>query len=165
MTNKEITLKQINEFLESDEEKVILIKGTNQKGKLPSVLEAIIQSKKLNNGLFRANRLDSIAKFFDQTVYGIPLNIGKMRVIENTTFYFDSFKNSTWKKTPEKLDFALIYPLESLSSSKTDLQKENMEDILMKRSIKKTFIVSLIDDGYDHEWLNQYVDRTIEFNK
>ncbi|MBJ8133955.1 hypothetical protein [Bacillus cereus group sp. N3] len=165
MNSFESATREINEFLESDKEKVIFIKGTNQKSKLPLVLETIIPSKKLNNGLFRVNRLDSIAKFFDQRVYDIPLNVGKMRVIENTNFYFDSFKNSTWEYTPDKLDFALIYPLESLSSSKTDLQKENMEDILTKRNIKKIFIVSLIDDGYDHEWLNQYIDRTIEFNK
>lgn len=165
MNSFESVTRQINEFLESDKEKVILIKGTNQRGKLPLVLENIMQCKKLNNGLFRANRLDSIAKFFDQSGYNIPLNIGKMRVIENTTFYFNSFKNSTWEYTPNKLNFALIYPLESLYSSKTDLQKENMEDILTKRNIKKTFIVSFIDDGYDHEWLNQYIDRTIEFNK
>ncbi|AOM11220.1 hypothetical protein [Bacillus thuringiensis] len=165
MKNKEIACKQINEFLKSDDEKVMLIKGTNQKGKLPSVLEIIIQTKNLNNGLFRANRLESIANFFDRRVYDIPQNTGKMRVIENKTFYFDSFKNSTWKNTPDKLDFAVIYPLESLSSNKKDLQKENMEDIFVKRIIKKIFMVSLIDDGYDYEWLNQYVDRIIEFNK
>ncbi|PEP67303.1 hypothetical protein [Bacillus toyonensis] len=167
MTNKEITLKQINEFLESDEEKVMLIKGTNYKEKFSLVLERLIQNKNLENGILRFRAFNSIPFFFDPTEYEIPKNIGKTKkvhLIKNTTVHFDSFDKKTWRQTPIELDFALICPVESYNSESNVSKEEFLQNIFKEKTIRKILLVSHIDDKGDYEWLNRYIDRTIEFN-
>lgn len=167
MNDCESVIKQINEFLESDEEKVMLIKGTNYKEKFSLVLERLIQNKNFNNGVLRFRAFNSIHLFFDQTKYEIPKNIGKTKKvypIKNTVFHFDSFSKTTWRQTPLELDFALICPIESYNSESNDSKEEFLQNILEEKTIRKVLMVSHIDDKGDYEWLNQCVDRTIEFN-
>ncbi|PDX91823.1 hypothetical protein COE61_22755 [Bacillus thuringiensis] len=167
MKNQEIACKQINEFLESDKEKIVLIKGTDYKGKFPLVLERLIQNENCNNGVLRFRAFNSIHLFFDRTKYEIPKNIGKTKkvhLIKNTTCHFDSFDKSTWRQTPLELDFALICPIELYNSESNVSKEEFLQNILKEKTIRKILLVSHIDDKGEYEWLNRYMNRTIEFN-
>ncbi|PFJ57521.1 hypothetical protein [Bacillus thuringiensis] len=165
MNNFESATRQINEFLESDEEKVILIKGTDDYKKHSLALEMINQNKNLKRGLFRTHRLKSVSEFFKQAKLEVPRNIGesagKSYLVGNTTFYFDSFNEKTWGKTPHELDFALVYPIEIL---KDDLKKNFLQNIIEEKAIKKIFMVSNIDNRGEYEWVDECVNRTIELD-
>ncbi|MEN1934980.1 hypothetical protein AAIE21_05055 [Paenibacillus sp. 102] len=165
MNDSENVIKQINEFLESDEEKIMLIKGTNDYKKHSLALEMINQNKNLKRGLFRTHRLKSVPDFFQQAKLEVPRSIGESAgesyLVGNTTFYFDSFNEKTWGKTPNELDFALIYPIEIL---KSDLKKKFLQNIIEGKTIKKVFMVSNIDNRGEYEWVDECVNRTIEFN-
>ncbi|MCU5039316.1 hypothetical protein FC702_22775 [Bacillus cereus] len=167
MNSCESATRQINEFLASDKEKVILIKGTDYKRKFSLVLESLIQNNNLNKGLLRFRTSNSISLFFDRTEYDVPKNIGKTKdvyLIKNTTCHFDSFNKKTWRKTPSELDFALICPIESYNSESDVSKEEFLQNILKEKTIRKILLFSHRDDKGDYEWLNRYVDSTIEFD-
>lgn len=169
LNNQEVASREIIEFLESDTEKVMLIKGTNDYKKHSLVLEMINENKSLKRGLFRSNTLERVSVFFKDADLEIPGNAGKPAgkklLVENTVFSFDSFDKSTWGKTPSKLDFALIYQIELYNKKTNDLKEAFIKNIVEEKSINKIFIVSNTDDKGDYEWLSGCIDRIIEFNR
>lgn len=168
LSNQEVVSREIIEFLKSDTEKVMLIKGTNDFKKHALVLKMINENKSLKRGLFRTHRLKSFSIHFKQTNPEVPLNIGNQagetQLVGDTFFSFDSFDESTWGKTPSKLDFALIYPIELYNKKANELKEAFINNILEEKSINKIFIVSNVDDKGDYAWLERCVNRIIEFN-
>ncbi|MBJ8054893.1 hypothetical protein JDS87_23815 [Bacillus cereus] len=169
MNNQEVASREIVEFLKSDTEKVMLIKGTNYFKKHALVLEIINENKSLKRGLFRSDTLERVSVFFKDADLEIPNGAGKPAgntlLVENTVFSFDSFNKSTWKKTPSELDFALIYQIELFNRKTNELKDDFINNILKEKSIDKIFIVSNLEDHGDYEWLSGCVNRTIEFNR
>ncbi|PGU78945.1 hypothetical protein [Bacillus cereus] len=169
MNNRGNAIKQINEFINSETEKVMLITGTHQYEKHSLVLKMVDQSQNLKNGVFRVNGFDNVTMFLDQAGYNVPMNktikSGQPYKVKNKIIYFDSlFTKSTWSRTPTELDFALIYPMDSFCGKKKETKEELLRDILEAKRIKKIFIVSWTDVRHDYEWLKPYADRSIIFD-
>lgn len=162
--NIENVLESLKEFIASDE-RVVLIKGTNQIEKHKLVLD-LIRNSNLGLGLFRTNSLQQIPMFFKQAEHEIRPSVGAgiEYSFYDSIFYFDSLSNkSTWKKTPSKLDFAMIYPLDSFCRTKENVKIEFINDLFNMRKIKKIFIVTWVDN-YDYSWLSDYIDKIVVFD-
>lgn len=169
MNNRGNAIKQIHEFINSENEKVMLIRGTHQYEKHSLVLELLEQSKNLKTGVFRVTNFQNVPLFLKQAGYDVPMNktitSGKPYQLKNKIIYFDSLPTkSTWRNTPSELDFAIVYPMDSFCDKKKEVKEELMRDILESKNIKKVFIVSWTDVRWDYEWLKPYVDRSIVFD-
>ncbi|QEL68860.1 MULTISPECIES: hypothetical protein [Bacillus cereus group] len=169
MNNRGNAIKQINEFISSKNEKVMLIRGTHQYAKHSLVLELLEQSKNLKTGVFRVTTFQNVPLFLNQAGYDVPMNktitSGKPYQLKNKIIYFDSLPTkSTWGRTPSELDFAIVYPMDSFCDKKNEAKEELMRDILEWKNIKKVFIVSWTDVRWNYEWLKPYVDRSIVFD-
>lgn len=167
--NKENFVKELIDFVNSDSEKVILIKGTHQFKKHSLVMQLLTQYEDFKKGLFRSNSLQNIGLFLNQAgnkgLLGKKFAAGTAYNLSGTTFYFDSlFTRATWGKSPNDLDFALIYPMDSFCESKKEIKDEFLENILEWKRIKKIFIVTWTDIRHDYTWLNDYVDRTVVYD-
>ncbi|ARD47549.1 hypothetical protein [Sporosarcina sp. P33] len=167
--NRKNAVAQIMEFIESNDEKVILLKGTHQYEKHSLVLKLLSESKEFNTGLYRSNSMQNIAMQLDHAGYKVKLNqkftSGRLYNLKGLRIYFDSlFTRSTWSNTAQQLDFAIIYPMDSFCSSKNDLKEDFLNDILVMKNIKKKFIVTWTDIRHDYTWLAPYVDRTVVFD-
>jgi hypothetical protein len=162
-------VNQLVKFIKSDSEKVVLIKGTNQFKKHSLVISLITQYECFKQGLFRSNSLQDIGLFLEQAGYqnvmGKKFAAGKSYNLSGIIFCFDSlFTRSIWGKSPNELDFALVYPLDSLCESKKELRNELLKDILNWKNIKKVFLVTCTDVRHDYTWLNDFVDRTVIYD-
>jgi hypothetical protein len=165
--NRENAVKNLLEFIHSDE-KVVLIKGTHQYEKHSLVLK-LIHETDLKVGVFRSNSLQNIATFLDHAGYKVPLNkkfsSGNAYGTGKTTLYFDSlFTRSTWSKSPNQLDFAVVYPMDSFCEKSQKAKGELLEDLLTRKHIEKIFIVTWTDIRHDYDWLAEYVDRTVIYD-
>lgn len=134
--NVENAVNQLREFLKSDKENVVLIKGTPQYKKHRLVLALMEQIEGFKRGLFRINGLDNTALFLDQAGYKVSLTkrfaSGKPYSFHGFDLYFDSlFKQNTWINTPHKLDFALVYPMMPSVSRKLKRKRNSLTTFFM----------------------------------
>ena len=169
MNNRGNAIRQINEFINSETEKVMFIKGTHQYAKHSLVLDIVNRNQNLNTGLFRINVLGNVATFLDQAGYEVSLvrkfSSGKPYRLKNNILYFDSLLNKpTWRRSPSEFDFALVYPMDSFCESNEQTKREFLEDILERKTIKKVFIVTWTDTRHEYEWLTPIIDRSIVFD-
>lgn len=167
--NRENAIKEINEFIESETEKVLLLKGTHQYEKHSLVLKILSRLKDYNTGLYRSNSMQNIAMQLEQADYKVKLSqkfsSGKLYNLNGLNVYFDSlFTRSTWSNSAKDLDFAIVYPMDSFCGSKSDVKKEFLNDILNGKRIKKVFIVTWTDLRHDYTWLTPYVDRCVRYD-
>lgn len=167
-TNRENTVNLLFEFIDSDTEKVVLLKGTHQFEKHSLVLAFITQLRFFEKGVFRSNSLQNIPLFMEYAGFKNArgkLAAGQEYILQGTSLYFDSvLTRSTWSKTPTDLDFALVYPMDVFRKSKEFLKEEFLDDLFRFKNIKKIFLVTFTDVQDDYSWLNEYVDRTIIFD-
>ncbi|PGZ95781.1 hypothetical protein [Bacillus wiedmannii] len=169
MNNRENAIKEINDFINSDSERVMLIKGTHQYEKHSLVLEMLNQNESLTSGVFRTNSMQNVTTFLEHAGYDVPINkkisSGQAYKSKGKILYFDSlFTRSTWARTPFELDFAIVYPMDSFCEKNSKVKDEFLNDILERRKIQKIFIVTWTDHRYDYDWLSSYVDRSITFD-
>jgi hypothetical protein len=167
--NRENAVNQLVEFINSDSEKVILLKGTHQFAKHTLVMDLVTQTKDFKKGIFRSNSLQNISTFLSHAGYkgamGKRFTAGKPYNLSGTAFYFDSlFTRSTWGKSPSQVDFALVYPMDSFCEKNQQVKDELLDNLLRWKNIKKVFIVTWTDLRHDYDWLSEYVDRTVIYD-
>jgi len=160
MNNKESALKNIDSFLES-EEKHLILNGTNQNKKHPLVLAVVIYAAPPNSTiLFRVNHKTHIKDFLS-SVINLSKNPqpGKPIKIDGKNLYVDTINPSSWGKTPRKIDYAIIYPIDSLDCKTGD---ENLSDV-KNRDPKKIFLVTWTDNK-DMSWTNSYNPTIVTYD-
>lgn len=161
-------VEEVHKFIDSNSEKVLLLKGTQQFEKHSLILEIVSGLRVFDTGLFRTDSLTNLPLQLNHAGYDI--NPGKKfsPIVYKTgglTLHFDSmFSRRTWRNTPMELDFALIYPIDSFCESEEYTKKEFLRDLLNRRAIKKVFIVTGTEDEYDYSWLNKFIDRTVIYD-
>ncbi len=150
MNGLEQAERKIEEFLNSDE-KFCFISGTHQFEKHKLVMKVL--NNNMSNAskiLFRTNGMDMVHAHFKNLTTLIKTGVGYN--FGNSYLFFDTLRSSTWNKTPHKIDYAIIYPIDSfIKSKKVD---DSIEDLL-HRSTQKIFIVSWTD-LYDYSMLDKY---------
>ncbi|MEH7320920.1 hypothetical protein V7113_29020 [Priestia megaterium] len=167
--NVKNAIDQLAEFLKSNEEKVVLIKGTHQRKKHKLVFSLMQRAEGFKKGLFRVNGLNNTADFLKQAGYDIPYNkgfkSGNAYAFRGFNLYIDSlFTQSTWRNTPSQLDFAIVYPIDSFCDEKADKKQALINDVLQRKDINKIFIITFTDVRYDYAWLEDTVDRVIVYD-
>ena len=151
---------EILNFLQDENEKVMLITGTNQYEKHMEVLRVI--NKNVPDRvkvLFRANGKDNLQNIFENKIGSPKLNtlvrLGRLNL------YIDTINRRTWQGG--KYNFSIIYPIDSLCRMKDEQREEIMKNLLRK-TVNKLFIVSWTDN-FDYNWLEQFgIDRKVVFD-
>ena len=160
MNNRENLKKEIIEFIQSDDEKIMLITGTHQFEKHMEVLRTLNQN--VQDGvkvLFRINGKDNIDSIFQHSLKSAKLNT-RIKV-GNLRMYIDTINKKSWRN--ERYNVSILYPVDSICRKKDEQRKEILDD-LIRNTVHKVFIVSWTD-SYDYSWLDEFgIDRTVVFD-
>lgn len=163
MNGKEQAIEKITEFLQS-EEKVMLLTGTHQFKKHKLVMALLNKYYKNAKILFRVNGMDNITNEEFVGFAGVrktPKSGEWIKVINNY-YSFDSLNKTTWKRSGDKFDFAIVYPTDS--AIKTNIN-EVLDDLLNYREIGKIFLVSWTDNNkYDYSTISNFYDRHVIYD-
>lgn len=108
--------------------------------------------------LFRCNTLRNAEDFLQLKK---PAKTGEPYLFTpNHRVVLDTNASFNWKNTPDEIDYAILYPVDSVCKDSSKL--EIIED-LIKRTKKKIFIVSWTDSN-DYTWLENYISRTVIYD-
>jgi hypothetical protein len=89
------------------------------------------------------------------------LKTGERYNLGGNYLYVDSINSRTWGNTPRTLDYAVIYPLDSVTK---DSGRENIvRDLMINKSIGKLFFVSWTDN-VDFSWTVKFIDCEVIFD-
>lgn len=164
MSNKETAILQFEEFLKSDD-KGVLITGTHQYQKHKLAMAIIEKHFKNANILFRTNALQSITEMEFLGWAGVKKQpkSGEKIKIDNNYYQFDSFNSSnTWHKTDNEIDFAIVYPIDSLLRKK-DIKP--IQDLFEYKRVKKIILCSWTDNAeYDYSIFSDYFSNHIVYD-
>lgn len=142
MRNKEETIKNINDFINSDEKHCMVI-GTNVQEKHKDIIR-FLNSLGMNlKLLIRLNTLQD-----SEYILGFKSKTGISKKIGNLTIYVDSMQSKSHEKTHKNFNCVLIYPIASLKG----ISDNNIDDILHCRSSEKIFWISN-HDNVDYSYL------------
>lgn len=161
MNGKELAIKEIENFLRSNE-KGLLITGTHQYEKHRLVMKIINKCYKNAHILFRINSMDNIT---DDAFIGLHKKprAGEKIKIGNNYYEFDSFNTkSTWSRTCNDLDFAILYPIDALCRS---MKKEAIEDLYNDKKIGKILLCSWTDNlNYDFSKFSEFYSKRVIYD-
>jgi hypothetical protein len=139
MNIKDKAINKIIEFLNSDS-KFLLLTGTHQNKKHLLALSVIFNySPSPQKVLFRANSMQNISTFLPGKR---SYKTGEFVREDKHYLAVDTINPTSWRATP-KVDIAVIYPIDSLTTTTAD---ENIEDLINRRSAKKIILVSWTDN-------------------
>jgi hypothetical protein len=150
--------KQLNDFMNSDE-KCVLITGTHQFEKHVLALRTVAKQADRSNILFRVNALDNLGSILKS--HNRKYKSGVAYKVGSNNLYFDSLRSNTWRNTPQNIEYAILYPLDSVTKSNN--QQEVIDDLFSFTGIKKIFLVSWTD-RHDFSWVNEYIDRHVIYD-
>ena len=161
MNNKNQALITISEFLQS-EERGLLITGTNQYKKHLLIMAALDMYYKNAKILFRINALQNTT---DRNFVGLQKQpkAGETVQIGNNSYQFDAiFNRGTWHKSGIDFDFAIVYPLDALSSERNI---EPIADIVNNKRPGKLFLCSWTDNGeYDYGIFSDFFSAHVVYD-
>lgn len=161
MNSKDIAISQISNFI-SSHETGLLLTGTHQYEKHRLVMRII--NKSYNNAkiLFRINLMQNIT---GDSFIGLKKQpkAGEFVKIGNNYYSFDSFNSiSTWQKTDNQFDFAILYPIDALCRSHNI---SPLIDLFEHKSIGKIFLISWTDRReYDYAQFSDYFSAHVIFD-
>ena len=152
MSNRQQATRAILSFFGSTD-RVLLLTGTYQNEKHVLVLSTIFASYPQNARiLFRANSVQHIEDFLAPLIRlpthpqrGAPIKVGRFEL------YTDTISPQTWRSSPNAIDLAIIYPVDSLDYESGG---ECVQDIL-RRGAKKVLLVSWTDNK-DFGWVDAF---------
>lgn len=163
MNGKEQAIDLITEFLKSDE-KVMLLTGTHQYKKHKLVMSVLNNYYKNAQILFRVNGMDNItSKDFAgfAGVKKVPRSGDKIKIGSNY-YVFDSLNKTTWSRSGNKFNFAILYPIDSAMKSNIN---DVLDDLIKYKDIGKLFLVSWTDNRkYDYNKICQYYNRHVIYD-
>ncbi len=147
------------EYMKSDK-RVALLTGTFQHEKhvlaLQCVVEALEHPSRL---LFRTNSTSGISRFLSPVFGGKRLSGREFRIEDGHTLYADSINSSSWGKTPNEIDVAIVYPIDSLDLRTADMSLED----LRRRGVRKMILVTWTDN-FDLSWAGHLEPIRITFD-
>lgn len=163
MNGKEQTIEQITEFLKSDEKSIILT-GTHQFRKHKLIMALLNKYYKNAKILFRVNGMDNITNREFVGFAGVKKTpkSGEWIKISNNYYTFDSLNRTTWKRSGNKFDFAILYPIDSAMKGNIN---DILEDLTEYKDIGKLFLVSWTDNkNYDYASISKYYNRHVIYD-
>ena len=161
--NRKELINSIKAFLDS-EEKCMLITGTHQYQKHMVTIAVLNKYLPGAHVLFRTNAMQNLTEssFLGELIDKQP-KMGQRFRIENNVYEADTFNNKgSWHKTSYDLDVAIIYPIDAIVRG--SVKMDCIDDLFRDKDIKKIFLISWTDAGYDYSVLDRYVDRHAVFD-
>ena len=160
MSNREQATRAILAFFGSAD-RVLLLTGTYQDEKHALVLSLILGNYPQNASiLFRANSAQHIEDFLAPVIRlpthpqrGVPVRIGRHQL------YTDTMNPQSWRASPQTIDIAVVYPLDSLDYESGD---HCVQD-LVRRNATKIFLVSWTDNN-NFGWTDQFNPVRVVFD-
>jgi hypothetical protein len=148
----------LRDFLVSHE-RCALVTGTHQNEKHKLVLTTLARVERPSRILFRVNSMENVGSFLDHPA--ATFHTGLQNPFGPHSMYIDSINPASWNGTPAALNYAILYPVDSVcrKSGRLDI----IDDLCRYRNIEKCFLVSWVDNQ-SYEWLQEYVDRNIAFD-
>ncbi len=161
MNNREEAKEKIIDFLNDTSRRTALITGTHQHEKHKLVMRIIDNHYKSNKILFRTNVMYNLQNEDFVGFAGISQapTSGKMYLIGNNYYYFDSVISSTWRRHPKEISFAILYPFGVF----TDNRSINAIKDVLRSDVEKVFIISCMDYS-DSSQISEYYDYNIIFD-
>ena len=167
MNTRQKAKEQIIDFINSDR-RCLLLTGTHMYEKHKLVLSTIGSNEDNKKILFRANALKNLDTFLNAINNfrtGIPYEFS------SNDIYFDSFDSKTWRNLPYELDYAVIYPVDSMIRQK-GVNKKPVTNIFDK-GCKKVFLIgwsekvnfSLFDKSVEQKVIFDVEEEDIEYHK
>lgn len=157
MSLQENVIKQISDFLMSDE-KGMLITGTHQFKKHRIVMHTInkIHNRKLI--LLRTNSMGMVKEHLKGLMKRQP-KAGERFKLGNNVYEFDSFNtSSTWHKTNHNFSIVIVYPIDAIARG--DVSMECIEDLFQFKEFDKIIFISWTDNLVnDYSKFDKYVNR------
>lgn len=161
MNGRDQVVKEIEDFLKTNE-RGLLITGTHQYQKHILVMKILNKYYKNAHILFRINSMDNLT---NDAFIGLnkKLKAGEKIKIGNNYYEFDSFNTrSTWSRTSNNFDFAILYPIDALCRS---MKKEAIEDLYNDKKISKIFLCSWTDHPhYDFSKFSEFYSKRVIFD-
>lgn len=158
MNNKDSLIKNVLGFLENDE-KVVLITGTNQYEKHKTVIAILNKYRPKSKILFRTNSMSNI---YDEQFLGWTgslkkkVKAGETFKISKNYYQVDSFNTErTWYQTATNFDYAILYPIDAcLRNNSLD---KVLNNLINEKNVKKIFLISWTDSKhYDYDKISKY---------
>jgi len=155
--NKANIIKEIGEFLDSDE-KGMLITGTHQYKKHIAAMYVINEKLKNKRILFRTNAMNMVQTHLKSMVKKQP-KAGERVRIDNNVYEFDAFTSSgTWQKTSGDVSVIIVYPIDAIARGAVKL--DCIDDLFDFKRFDKIILVSWTDNPVnDYSLFDKYVDR------
>jgi len=157
MNTRKKAKEQIIDFINSDR-RCLLLTGTHMYEKHKLVLSILGNEVEHKNILFRANTLKNLDTFLNASnnfKTGTPYEFG------SNDIYFDSIDSKTWKNSPNKLDYTIIYPIDSMINQK-GVNTKSITNIFDK-GCKKVFLIGW-SEKFDSSLFDEYVDQKVVFD-
>lgn len=139
---------EIQEFLKSNNQ-ILLLRGTHQYKKHLLALSLVRSDSNPARILFRANSVQNFGTFLS------PIFKSRQRFVTGKqynlkgghSFFLDTINSRSWKSSPNNIDIAIVYPIDSLSKK---TYKECIQN-LQRKGAKKIILVSWTDNK-DFSW-------------
>lgn len=163
MNGKEQAIEQITEFLKS-EEKVIILTGTYQYKKHKLIMALLNKHYKNAKILFRVNGMDNITNEEFVGFAGVKKTpkSGEWIKVSNNYYTFDSLNRTTWRRSGNKFDFAILYPIDSAMQGNIN---DILDDLTKYKDIGKLFLISWTDNkSFDYATISEYYDRHVIYD-
>lgn len=158
MTTREKVSRQLVLFSTFSDRKVLLLTGTHQYRKHILALSTIFDCyRSPSTVLFRTNHArnadDFLAPIIGKSGMAPRVKTGRpMNIAGGYRLFADTINPLSWKSTPSSIDVAVVYPIDSLDY---DYGEKCVHD-LMRRDVKKVFLVSWTDNVDGYGWTNQF---------
>lgn len=103
-------------FLKSDR-RILLLTGTHQNEKHKLVLQGIATTVYSPSSiLFRVNNIENVAAFLNE--HTTKFQTGTPYILGRHTLFIDPITSSSWVKTKNNYDFAVLYSVDSVLKAK-----------------------------------------------
>lgn len=171
MNTKEQATKQIEEFLSSDEQCMLLTGTHYDKHKLVvRILNKCLKNKLI---LFRTNSMSNAVNddFLGWAGVKKKIKAGERIKVGNNTYECDSINtSSTMSNTNRKFACAIVYPIDLLCRT---LNLEPIDQLYKYKEVGKIFLVTDTDgiptglsgwNGYDFSLFSKYVSRHVIYD-
>lgn len=163
MNGKEQAIVQIIEFLKCDE-RVMILTGTHQYKKHKLIMSLLNKNYKNTKILFRVSGMQNITNKEFAGFAGIKKTpkSGEWLKVRNNYYTFDSLKKPTWRRSGNKFDFAILYPIDSAMRGNIN---DVLDDLTRYKDIGKLFLVTWTDNKrYDYTTIAKYYDRHVIYD-
>lgn len=168
MSDVEIAINQISEFLCNDTEKTLLLRGIADKEKNLYLLKALNSHGKQKGLVYLIHTTkDGMENFFRTAALyevKVPNKYGEGMKLSNLTIFFD---NLTTKSNDKKydnyiFDFIIIWPIQSVTKNQEEILMLN--DIAKRQKTKKIIYLTYNEPVINPDSLVPYVDRVIKLD-